>query len=260
MKIVIDEREDIIYSACISLLENQSWNIIISKEVLPLGDILIKDDDDTLRVIIERKSMQDLLSSIKDGRYEEQSYRLMNSTEFIPRHVFYIIEGMFSQLRSPRDKQTILSAIVSLNYFKGFSVFRTCSIHETAEFLLYSADKMDRELKKGKIPFLEKKSVNSEIAIDKNEPYCTVVKKVKKDNLTPENMGEIILCQIPGISSITAIAVMKFVNHSLPALIHILETDPISLEQIQIGDSAEKKTRKISKKNVENLQRFLLKV
>ena len=39
--------------------------------------------------------------------------------------------------------------------------------------------------------------------------YCNVVKKVKKDNVTPGNIGEIILCQIPGISSITAIAIMK---------------------------------------------------
>jgi ERCC4-type nuclease len=41
------------------------------------------------------------------------------------------------------------------------------------------------------------------------ESYATFVKKVKKENITPENMGEILLCQIPGISAIYAQAIIK---------------------------------------------------
>ena len=48
--------------------------------------------------------------------------------------------------------------------------------------------------------------------------YVSVVKKVKKENITPENIAEIMLCQIPGISSVTALAIMdKF--KTLPNLI-----------------------------------------
>ena len=36
-----------------------------------------------------------------------------------------------------------------------------------------------------------------------------VVKKVKKENITPENIGEIILSQIPGVSSHTSQIIMN---------------------------------------------------
>jgi ERCC4-type nuclease len=68
----------------------QYKNIVLSKEVLPLGDILFKTDNDTDILLIERKSFSDLLSSIKDGRYEEQSYRILNSSGLHPHSIFYL--------------------------------------------------------------------------------------------------------------------------------------------------------------------------
>ena len=47
--------------------------------------------------------------------------------------------------------------------------------------------------------------------------YSSVVKKVKKDNITADNIGEIMLCQIPGISSTTAGAIMTHFDGSLHA-------------------------------------------
>ena len=35
------------------------------------------------------------------------------------------------------------------------------------------------------------------------------IKKVKKENITEDNIGEIMLCQIPGISSVTSLAIME---------------------------------------------------
>ena len=43
--------------------------------------------------IVERKTGSDLASSIIDGRYEEQSYRLLHSGDLIPHSVIYLIEG-----------------------------------------------------------------------------------------------------------------------------------------------------------------------
>ena len=42
-----------------------------------------------------------------------------------------------------------------------------------------------------------------------DKDYVGVVKKIKKDNITPDNIGEIMLCQIPGISASSAIAIMQ---------------------------------------------------
>lgn len=263
MKIILDERETALFSACTQLQNNQN----MEKRVLDLGDILIVSDlEEDIQLIIERKSLSDLVASIKDGRYEEQSHRLHHASGIPTHNIIYIVEGMFSQLRSPQDKKMVLSAMTSLSFFKGFSVVRTCSVTETAEFILNMADKIERDVKKGKIPAFSKilgdiTSEEGEETKTKEEDnpdqkkYCEVVKKVKKENITKENMGEIILCQIPGISSITAIAIMKYVDNSLVKLLDILKNSPEELQQnIKTGD----KQRKISQKNVENMIYFLL--
>ena len=272
MKIIIDEREHSLYEKC-QLLSNQYKNIVLSKEVLPLGDIYLKTDDDVDILLIERKSFSDLLSSIKDSRYEEQSYRLLNSSGLPPHSIFYLLEGMFSQLYNPNDKKIILSSMTSLQYFKGFSIIRTSSIGETAEVVLAMADKIERDSQKGKQPYFlteayhQTKNIGSienvENTIDlsinastiTSSQYCSVVKKVKKDNITPENIGEIILCQIPGISSTTAMAIMKNFN-GFPHFINEITKNPQCIENITIESNG--KMRKISKNCLDNVRRFLL--
>ena len=268
MKIIIDEREHSLYEKCL-LLSNQYKNIVLFKEVLPLGDILFKTNENMDILLIERKSFSDLLSSIKDGRYEEQSYRLLNSSGMPPHSIFYLLEGMFSQLYNPNDKKIILSAMTTLQFFKGFSMIRTSSVNETAEFVLSMADKIDRELQKGKQPYYLLEAYRQNNIIDNNEntidlsnnttltssQYCSVVKKVKKDNITPENIGEIILCQIPGISSTTAIAIMKNFN-GFPHFINELTKNPQCIENVTTESNG--KMRKISKSCLDNIRRFLL--
>jgi ERCC4-type nuclease len=240
--------------------------------------------------VIERKSLTDLLASIKDGRYEEQSYRLLHSSGFPPHSVFYLVEGMLSQLRAPIEKKIILSSIATLQFFKGFSVHRTASIQESAEWLLQFADKIERNFLKGILPYYltrpfykgftqnirEPISSNESTVTNNEEPdnisteitnslqnthepepadYCHVVKKVKKENVTPENMGEIILCQIPGISSVTAIAIMKRFSH-FTHLMEELTKDPTCVENLTIETNG--KIRKISKSVAENIHKYLL--
>ena len=277
MKVIIDEREHDLYEKCYSIVntEGNTTFIQLSKEVLPLGDIIIKTDEDRDVLIIERKSFPDLFASIKDGRYEEQSYRLLNSTSYIPHNILYLLEGMFSQLKSITEKKLVYSTIASLNFMKGFSVMRTATVRESAELIIWMANKLDRDFQKGKIPYyLMKKSnpMNSdsneeETKTDSNEEettirpisnadYCNVVKQVKKDNVTPENIGEIILCQIPGISSKTAIAIMKNFD-SFPHFLEEIQKNNDILENMTMDNGG--KTRKINKNCIENIKKYLLK-
>jgi len=292
MKVIIDERETALFEKCESILCSQRIPsyIQLSKEVLNLGDILIKTDEDKEVLLIERKSFNDLLASIKDGRYEEQSYRLLHSSGFPPHSIFYLVEGMLSQLRAPIEKKIIFSSIATMQFFKGFSVHRTASVQESAEWLLQFADKIERNFLKGIVPYYltrpfyrgftqntrepssstdaavpnnaENENISTEITNslqNTHEPepadYCHVVKKVKKENVTPENMGEIILCQIPGISSVTAISIMKrFSNFT--HLMEELTKDSTCVENLTIETNG--KTRKISKSVSNNIHKYLL--
>jgi ERCC4-type nuclease len=283
MRIVIDNREGeliVRMNEIFSLLpEDKKKRIEIVIGNLPIGDILIQNPSNAKRsadlvvggfqppdqkivdktlLIIERKTFSDLLASIKDGRYEEQSHRLLNAGGVPPHSIIYLLEGMFSSLREPSHKKIIYSAMTSLNYFKGFSVMRTSSVYETAEWLIAMTDKLDRELEKEIVKNILDEPVGGGIVNEsvEGEPqvsYSNFVKKIKKDNITPENIGEIVLSQIPGISAVTATAIMKKFS-TFPKLLTALKENSQCMNDIMLENAG--KSRKISKSSVENIKKF----
>ena len=102
----IDVRERSLYNYCKNVFERNTLfsDINLVSENLPLGDVIIADDKED-KIIIERKSLADLSASIKDGRYNEQSYRLNG----IPHHnhnIIYLIEGDISKYNIFKGKTT----------------------------------------------------------------------------------------------------------------------------------------------------------
>jgi len=288
-ELIVDNRESVVYDKLISLGSENFDKIAVSVKPLPIGDfVLTKFDYEKTETIaiFERKSLKDLLSSIKDGRYEEQSYRLTNTAECHIHNIIYVIEGMYSTLSSPKDKPLILSAITSLSHFKGFSVIRTCSVQETAEFIAGYCKKVAKEYLKGKHGFFrngnnqgqgqgQSQSQGSHTTLLLGPPgpspevggelrettegesnYVTVVKKVKKDNVTKENIGEIILSQIPGISDVTAKAIMANFDGSIAKLMEELQ-NPNSERFANITYMTGGKTRRINKTAIESIRLFL---
>ena len=253
-------------------------------ENLPLGDIIITDNL-VHNLIIERKTINDLFSSLKDGRYEEQSYRL-NGLHHHNHNIIYLIEGDVNNLNRFKDnrvdKLTLYSTIFSLNYYKGFSVLRTFNIEETAIFICNTANKLKKSEAEKRKPYYSVKIMEKPIENDNvnestsetdtqqqeteycentheatDKDYISVIKKVKKDNITPDNIGEIMLCQIPGISSVTALAIMdKF--KTISNLITNIEKDDKCLDNI-VYTTSKNQQRKINKSSILNISKFLLK-
>jgi len=312
MKIKIDMRETELITLIKENMEkvkafkelSASLSIELVIENLPLGDIILTDLTGEKDVIImERKTLSDLSASIKDGRYEEQSFRLHHLEEVPNHNIIYLIEGGFSysnantntvsgfgkiskyskftNSHSDNDKCMLYSAMFSVLYYKGFSVFRTNSLKDTAFFICNTASKLFREEKTGlKKPFYSMNSVSSNEIKEKTEnidkddkpeeveeetlfttnintvkSYSHVVKKVKKDNITPENIGEIMLCQIPGVSSVTAVAVMDKYK-TIPQLISCMKENPDCLKDITYTND-KLQTRKLNKTVVENIGKYL---
>jgi ERCC4-type nuclease len=249
MKLKVDYREKKLIEL-LKVYKNQFdfKKIDIEIENLPLGDAIICDEKGIEKLIVERKSLNDLASSIKDGRYVEQSHRLLNS----PMHnhnIIYLIEGNLSTWTNKYKVKanTLYSAIFSLNYYKGFSVIKTHDVTETAEYLLRMCDKLNREKKK--VSYYETGET-----LPKN--YCEVVKKVKKDNITPDNIGEIILSQIPGVSSYTSQVIMNKFG-SLYGLLCELDTNQKCLDDLKLTSDSGKE-RRISKTSIRNIVQYLL--
>ena len=131
-------------------------NVKLKVDNLKIGDVAFIEIDkneneigDEL-LIFERKSLNDLASSIKDGRYSEQSFRL-DGYKPVPNHnIVYLIEGDLSRYRENKfsriNKKTLLSSMFSILYYKGFSVVRSMNVVETSELIWSWADKLEREM------------------------------------------------------------------------------------------------------------------
>ena len=108
--------------------ELKKLGVEFSVENLALGDIIIGD-----RVVIERKSVDDLWHSICDGRYREQTNRLRECNGDI---VAFLIEGVIK-------KPSIWGCMASWTLRDGFHVWRTKNIKESAKWIQTLSRKFD---------------------------------------------------------------------------------------------------------------------
>jgi len=271
MKLLIDNREPESIIKYINYLNDLIENkIIIEIKSLDVGDYIFFDENENENIIIiERKSLSDLESSIKDGRYTEQSYRLTNMQDIHNHNIYYLIEGNLSNYKNKNFVTTIYSTLISLNYYKGFSVLRTYNNIETAESIFYFFCKILKEKKKKGYYLnvlsnnLDKNENNldkNENNLDKNEKsnnksdnYLEHIKIKKNENITLENINILMLMQIPGVNYKSAKSILTGYN-SIKNLVIELEKNIDCLNNIKFEDS----NRKINKTTIENIKNYLL--
>ena len=63
-----------------------------------------------------------------------------------PSQVLNLDENNYFKSRNDNEKMMAYSAMFSLNYYKGFSVFRSFSLDETATIVCNMAYKLEKEL------------------------------------------------------------------------------------------------------------------
>ncbi|ETS87558.1 hypothetical protein PFICI_01386 [Pestalotiopsis fici W106-1] len=124
---------------------------------LPLGDAMwiakchdpnfltrtgAEGDEVALDWIAERKRLDDLMSSIKDGRFHEQKFRLKNVGL---KNVIYIIEefNVNEQNRSHYEL-AVQSAIATTQVTSGFFVKQTQKLDDTIRYLVRMTNKLKK--------------------------------------------------------------------------------------------------------------------
>ena len=255
MRVIIDYREKDMLSRCESLVgaEGLGETISISSEALPVGDAVIQDDDGREVLIVERKSISDLASSINDGRYKEQSLRLQ-CVALANHNVIYLVEGNLEGYK-PRwgriDRTALYSSLVTLNYYKGFSVVRSSSVGESAEYVIRYASKIHRC--KSLDPFYGEKQATGNTT--EGDAYSSVVKRVKKDNINPTNIHHIWLSQLPHVSDAAARTILEE-HKTVWGLRDRLIEDPCCLDAVQMQTTTGK-TRRIGKNVVDIIKTHL---
>jgi DNA excision repair protein ERCC-4 len=126
--IVVDDRET--GSGIIDILREQG-GVGVAVERLPLGDYRIDD-----ALLVERKTLADLVASIKDGRLFGQGCRLAAS----PLRTVLILEGTGRDLASSgMRREAIQGALMTITLFLGIPLLRSMNPEETARLMLLAA-------------------------------------------------------------------------------------------------------------------------
>ncbi len=138
--LVIDDRE-VRSQVPAALAAEAAFDIEIRR--LPLGDYLL---DGVL--LFERKTLQDLVESIKQGRLFDQALRLAESK----LSAALILEGTSADLADSRMRwEAIQGALITVALFVGLPILRSRNAEETARTMLYAA-RQHRAVATGDLP------------------------------------------------------------------------------------------------------------
>lgn len=232
IKIIIDTREK--STIWETSLELKSFHK--ERKQLDIGDIWItthhpdKPNDDQVLVIIERKTLNDLAASIKDGRYREQKMRFLNSDfgRQYANRIIYLIEGTITDKSNINGipGKTLKSAIMNMIVRDNIKMYFTVDLNETVAFISSLSEKFQNP------EFIEKfhfhcplnptnpvnSSNQSNFLPIEQEEYIESLSIKKKINKDPTQCYLAQLCQIPGVSIKTASAIAK----RYPTFIHMI--------------------------------------
>jgi ERCC4-type nuclease len=267
LELIIDYREKKIISQ-LHLLEKED-KIKLTRANLNLGDIIYKLTSDetgvtTYEIIIERKEINDLVSSIKDKRYKEQKHRLISniSSNSHTTELIYLIEGSIDDIRNPRDIKMYHGSLISMLLRDNIKLVFMQDINETCLLLerLYSR-LLNKPHDFNLIPIIKKENINTNITesttkiIDiqtsnrscNNEYLNSRVKKKKSDNITVDNCGMLMLTYLPNISLHMATELLAHFNNKISELLAFVVNEDIN-EKDKVKQLATKRIKTISGK------------
>lgn len=121
----IDFREQ--RSGIVEELSKHNNQLTIEVCALQTGDYLIGD-----KIIVERKTLSDFLTSIKNGRVFQQAYCMAQSC----KNGLIILEGDKSMVdTSSMSRKAVQGTLIHIEVFIGIPVIRSMNIQETAVLL-----------------------------------------------------------------------------------------------------------------------------
>jgi len=158
LRIIVDEREK--KSGIPDLLKAVGINIEI--KTLPVGDYIVAPE-----IVVERKSIRDLISSIFDGRLFDQCNRLREHFQ----HPVILMEGDVDEIEEFTENPLVFyGAISSIAIDFKIPVLPTPNATHTAKLLVSMSSR--KEAAKG--PFLKKIKKSSDLQRQQLSVLCSL--------------------------------------------------------------------------------------
>ena len=127
LKIQVDTRES---RADVANYLQQYADVELTFQQLPLADYAVND-----LFLFERKTLPDVVASIKDGRVFKQACRLAAA----PQRGIFILEGSSDCLRrSKMQRAAIQGLLIKISVFLNIPVLRAKDAEESARLILYT--------------------------------------------------------------------------------------------------------------------------
>lgn len=140
ISILVDDRES---TAAVVAALRQDPQADVRMRRLPVGDYLVDD-----ALLFERKTLPDLIASIKDGRLFRQGLRLASASA----RGILILEGSSRDLAHNRmRREAIQGALMTLTLSFGIPLLRAVDADETARLILLAA-RQGRARASGSLP------------------------------------------------------------------------------------------------------------
>lgn len=221
IRVVIDTRETDLWALCAPYTDisgNEGW--IAEKRNLDIGDIsfYLNDISGAPLVTLERKRVDDLGSSQKDGRYREQRARLL-AQRGLGTSVGYIVEAPYwtpnlsnSWCRGSFTEVHLQQTLVRLQFRYTMPVFQVSKVNETMMFVRRIAKMLaaDPAVFRGGL---------AETAKGAAAVYTEAVHIKKADNKTPERIFVAMLSTIPGLGGAAVTALGTATQYSMKAML-----------------------------------------
>lgn len=186
---------------------------------LPVADFIITEDihdNTTIKLAIERKSINDLYSSIIDGRFREQKSRLLDSLGDHNK-ICYLIEGFSSKLITAKKINMIRGSIVNLIFKHQYRVITTQNKLDTFDHILllykkYKNGEFFTDIRGTLLATDSSVRQGTLMTIDSSVRQGTVKLIRKCENIKDSKLLNQ-LCLIPGVSTPVANAIISWLQN-----------------------------------------------
>jgi ERCC4-type nuclease len=203
---------------------------------LEQGDFIIRDSEENIQLLFERKTIEDLLASVKDSRYSEQSERY-SQLDLPNSKIYYIIEGNLNNLpEGSTEYKTVYSCIFSLSVKKKFSVLLSTNVNNTITLL---------------------QELLIRISNDKDKSSTGTSTLVKKQTVSKDNIDSYMLNLVPGIGLNTAKEILTHFDGKIYNLMCQLRNGNGNESIHELLNGIKIKSRKLSKKIVQSIKEYL---
>ncbi|XP_015279405.1 PREDICTED: crossover junction endonuclease MUS81 [Gekko japonicus] len=166
-----------------------------------------------LDYVVERKRMPDLCSSIMDGRFREQKFRLRQCGI---SHPIYLVEDSGSVQHLSLPEKTLQQAITNTQVVDGFFVKRTHDIRESAAYLTIMTRHLTKLYGDKTLLCCTKEELERECPLQPRNDSCMLMTFAEFNEGAmknkPQTVNEVFarqLMQISGISGEKAAAILE---------------------------------------------------